>query len=87
MYKQVKSCVFKDGQRSEFFISDTGMRQGETLTPLLVSLFVNDIEEFLLDSNCKYIDMYDDTLNNYLKLFVLMYTDDTLVMANSLQEL
>ena len=31
---QVKSCVFLNGSKSEFFISARGVRQGENLSPL-----------------------------------------------------
>ena len=87
LYKGVKSCICNGGGKSDFFLSLKGVRQGENLSPLLFSLFVNGIEDFLLQHNCVNIDLHDETLNMYLKLFVLMYADDTLIMANSPENL
>lgn len=40
MYKNIKSCVFVNGVRSEFFVSLAGVRQGDNLSPLLFALFI-----------------------------------------------
>ena len=42
-------------KKSDFFVSSKGVRQGENLSPLLFALFVNDIEEYMLENNCKYV--------------------------------
>ena len=47
MYNGVKSMVSINGQSSDFFNCNVGVRQGENLSPLLFSLFINDLEEFL----------------------------------------
>ena len=47
MYNGVKSMVSINGQSSYFFNCNVGVRQGEILSPLLLSLFINDLEEFL----------------------------------------
>ena len=83
MYKQIKSCVFVDGIKSESFTSLTGVRQGENLSPLLFSLFINDLEEFLIENKCEPASSGDDMIDRYMKLLVLMYADDTIVMATS----
>ena len=51
-------------------------------SPLLFSLYVNDIEEFLADKGVESVDFYNDVLNRYSKFSVVMYADDTLIMAN-----
>lgn len=48
MYKGIKSKV-KIGQHlSDFFMCNIGVRQGENLSPFLFSLFINDLEDYLL---------------------------------------
>ena len=47
LYKQAKSCIAINGQKSEFFNCEIGVRQGENLSPLLYAIFLNDIENFL----------------------------------------
>ena len=87
MYAQVKSCVFLNGKKSDFFISARGVRQGENLSPLLFSLFVNDIEDELIRMGGKRMQLNDELLDNFLKLLVLMYADDTIILADSEENL
>jgi len=87
MYNNIKSCVFSGGQQSEFFCSYVGVRQGENLSPLLFSLYVNDLEQFLHQKGNDYITFNMDICEQYLKLLVLMYADDTVIFANNATEL
>ena len=75
--------MFLNGKKSDFFISTRGVRQGENLSPLLFSLFVNDIEEELIRLGGKKMQLNDEFLDNFLKLLVLMYADDTIILADS----
>ena len=86
MYAQIKSCVFLNGEKSDFFISARGVRQGENLSPLLFSLFVNDIENEFLKHGCSYINI-DAHWDNFIRLLVLMYADDTIILADSKENL
>ena len=47
LYKNAKSCVRNGNTCSEYFSSNIGVRQGENLSPLLFSIFLNDLTEFL----------------------------------------
>ena len=47
MYKDIKSCVMHSGEQSCFFRSQVGVRQGENLSLILFSLFLNDLEDFM----------------------------------------
>ena len=46
MYSQVKSCVRGCNSYSEFFECAIGLKQGEVLSPILFSLFIEDLELF-----------------------------------------
>ena len=79
-----------NGMQSEFFESHVGLRQGENLSPLLFALFLNDMETFFTEqkwNTLKFIDkLYTDShdeVTGMLNLFVLMYADDTVIMAEN----
>ena len=77
MYTTVKVCVKIDGFYSEQFKSSVGLMQGEVLSPILFSLYVNDFEmEFLCKGNVPY-EVQE------LSLFVLMYADDMILFSES----
>ena len=84
MYKTAKSCVSSDGQISDTFPCLVGVRQGENLSPLLFSIYFGDIQLFLQDAHK---DRLDESLLKYLKLYVLLYADDTVLVAESAEDL
>jgi hypothetical protein len=47
MYESAKSCVRLGTKLSDHFYSNVGVRQGENLFPVLFSLFLNDLVEFI----------------------------------------
>lgn len=87
LYNTVKSCVMVNNIKSEYFISKMGVRQGENLSPLLFSLYINDLEEFLVLDGNESLKFDIDMCDVYLKMFVLMYADDTVILARSEQGL
>jgi len=53
MYSNVKSCVKHVSPFSDYFSYAVGHRQGEVMSPLLFSLFIEDLELYLQDDvNC-----------------------------------
>ena len=95
LYSNIKSCVKLNGVFSKTFGCNIGLRQGEYLSPLLFSLFLNDMSEFLSHSynGLSYLhDLIlekletDDTVM-FFRLFLLLYADDTILLAETGQEL
>ena len=85
IYENAKSCVSHNGDISDMFNLSVGLLQGETLSPMLFSMFVNDLENiFIQSNNCQSISI--DMLN----LFLSMYADDTALISecpNDLQNM
>jgi hypothetical protein len=44
MYNSIKSCIVYNDNKSDFFSSEVGVRQGENLSPFLFAVFLNDFE-------------------------------------------
>ena len=87
MYANIKSCVSFNGKSSDFFECRNGLRRGENLSPILFSMFLNDLESFLLNENNFGLNIFDESIQSYFKLVVLLYADDTVVFAESEEEL
>ena len=47
MYSNIKSYISNGNDQSNYFTINCGVRQGENLSPVLFSLYLNDLEEFL----------------------------------------
>ena len=60
IYQCVKSCVSMNGNKSDYLMSYTGVRQGENLSPLLFSLYINDLENFLVHKNVNPVAVADE---------------------------
>ena len=95
LYKNTKACVKFNNKISQSFDCNIGVRQGDNLSPLLFALFINDFEKFLsekynglrtLNNIYRNVSTNDEILT-YLRLYVLLYADDTIIMAESPNEL
>ena len=80
MYEKVKSCV-----RSEYgltkFSTSSGVRHGCLLSPLLFSLYMNDIVRSLEDKGAKGVGLYD------IRLCAMLYADDLILLAENEHDL
>ena len=91
MYSGTKSCISYNDCKSEFFPCNNGVRQGENLSPFLFAVFMNDIESYLTSCNLNGLQTISNEIETqlgiYLKLFVILYADDTVLMAESSADL
>ena len=77
MYDNVRSRVKYNNTISEDFECCLGVRQGESLSPFLFSMYLNDIEEYYILNGFEGIDL------GILKLFLLLYADDIVIMSET----
>ena len=77
IYQNAKSKVHANDSFSKSFPQSRGVRQGCNLSPLLFSLYANDLESYLSCNPSGYCQ-----LNNY-KLHLLKFADDIVLLANS----
>jgi hypothetical protein len=60
MYQKVKSCVKSCNSYSDYFEYSVGLRQREVISPILFSMFVEDLELYLqsnVESGLNIIDI------------------------------
>ena len=81
MYQSVKSCVRHCENYSDYFNIAVGLRQGEIISPILFSLFVEDIEMYLQNRNSKGIVIQD------MCLILLLFADDMVVIGETPEDL
>ena len=73
MYGNIKSKVKYDNKLSNDFSSHLGVRQGECLSPFLFSMYLNDLENELIQKGAGGFDI------GMLKLYLLLYADDIVI--------
>ena len=81
MYENVKSRVKYQNRLSENFECYLGVRQGESLSPFLFSMYLNDIEDEFYMSGIEGIDIH------HIKLFLLLYADDITLFSETAEGL
>ena len=91
MYSDAKSCIVHNNKKSDMFVCEIGVRQGENLPPLLFSIYLNDLQDFLEGLNIKGIDLISRDIENelmvYFKILILLYADDTILLSESSDDL
>ena len=87
LYNDAKSCIRYNGNLSEYFNCNIGVRQGENLSPLLFAIYLNDLECHLTEQN-QGITYRDSEENEVLlKLCTLLYADDTILISETANDL
>ena len=88
LYNNIKSCLIVNGEQTDFFSCNVGLRQGKNLSPFLFSVYLNDLESFFfhndLNGGIEYSSSHlDNAAYIYFKLFILLYADGTVIMSES----
>ena len=95
LYENAKSCIRKSNKLSHFFSCNVGVRQGENLSPLLFAIYLNDFE-YSISRKYKGLSFASSEINRilsdedvelFVRMYVLLYADDTIVMAESAEQL
>ena len=63
------------------------VRQGENLSPFLLSIFINDLEEFLTKHGFDCHKISSNETYNFCTLMIVLYADDTAIIAVSKENL
>jgi hypothetical protein len=85
LYDNVKSCIKNNDKSSSFFRCDIGVRQWENLSPFLFTIYLNDLEQFFVENKVNDLEnirnMCSKNLNIFVRLFSLLYADDTIILS------
>ena len=88
MYQDIKSCLTVNNIQTDFLRFNIGLQRGENLPPFLFSVYLNDLQEFFFHNypnvgiECLSSE-FDDTVYLYVKLFILLYAYDTVILSDS----
>ena len=90
MYNKTKLCVKHMRAYSHVFTSNIVLLQGENLSPILLSMFVNNLKEVLCSRNIKLPTLFQtaqsagaEQLEDFMRLFLLLNADDTAILAET----
>ena len=89
MYNNIKSRVVTPDGNSAFFPCCKGVRQGENLSPILFSLYLNDLENYLMTNGANGIvcEANSENIYTYIKLLVILFADDTVLFSDNQDDL
>ena len=76
MYSGPKSCVNINGNLTGWFPVGSGVRQGDTLSPIIFALFINDLAE-----NVKKANLGVPISNTGDQMSILLYADDLVFVS------
>ena len=71
LYTNVMSCVKSNNSITDIFLCTDGPRQGDSLTPILFSFYINDLPRKL------------SRVNTSTDIDILLYADDLAILASS----
>ena len=78
-----QNIFLEKNHKPPFKLNGCSLIQGEVLSPILFSLYVNDCEMAFINSTCSSIPLELKDLN----LFLLIYADDVVIFSESISGL
>ena len=81
MYKYVKACVKVNDDYTDYFNCHIGLKQGCLLSPMIFSIFINDLTVMIQNSGIRGIQIFPDAVEIFLLLFAdyIALISDTIV--------
>ena len=80
LYTNAKSCVQVNDSVTDWFDINTGVRQGDSLSPSLFSIFINDLAQEVKDMNA-------GVMVGEVNLPILLYADDIVLISPTPEKL
>ena len=80
LYTNAKSCVQVNDRVTDWFDINTGVRQGDSLSPSLFSILINDLVQEVKDMNA-------GVMVGEVNLPILLYADDIVLISPTPQKL
>jgi hypothetical protein len=77
VYKRVTSCVRVEKEKTDWFEIDVGLRQGCVMSPVLFSMFIDEVARKVKDGG------YGVEIDEGEKVALLLYADDIVMFAES----
>ena len=87
MYSVAKSLVYANDTKSEYFMCNIGVRQGENVSPLLFSIFLNDLEQYFIDTNVSGLEECTESMLQALDVFSLYFNEWKLSVNTSISKI
>ena len=84
-YQKTKALVRVNGELTDVFDCNIGVRQGDKLSPLLFIIFLNDFNNLIrtdFEGICLNAERSEE-LTTFLKMYSLLYADDTLQLSET----
>ena len=89
MYKGIKSQISTNKGSTALFDCNIGVRQGENLSSILFTFYLNNIESFLSTRQVNGVqcDVVTDETLICFKLLILLHEDDTVLLSDNSNDL
>ena len=78
-YNVVKSKVRGGNDLTELFMGPRGLKQGEKCSPVLFSLFIDEIADEIMQRGKRGIQLLPDLV----KMFILLFADDVILVSDT----